>query len=197
MVGTAPSDLGTTRTIFYAVAVLMAIYGLGLLLFPHAIFTLSDDPGAVPANPGRVRWGGGFVLGTAVAAWLCWQQAREPTASHDGVSHSLHLGHPGFALQQPRWRLPWSAVVELVADIGQRCPGGRDVVANIQICRVDKVFCCQKSAKAKSQAPSATSARTITVASRVSSVSTLRARRWCGSERWAMGHSLSAVPIPL
>jgi hypothetical protein len=58
------------RIIFYVVAVLMAIYGLGLLLFPHAIFTLSDDPGAVPANPGWVRWGGGFVLGTAVAAWL-------------------------------------------------------------------------------------------------------------------------------
>ena len=69
MVGTAPSDLGTTRTIFYAVAVLMAIFELGRLLFPHAIFTLSDDPG-VPANPGWVRWGGGFVLGTAVAAWL-------------------------------------------------------------------------------------------------------------------------------
>ena len=47
----------------------MAIYGLGLLLFPQAMFTLSDDPG-VPANPGWVRWAGGFVLGTAVAAWL-------------------------------------------------------------------------------------------------------------------------------
>jgi hypothetical protein len=50
------SDAETARTIFYVVAVLMAIYGLGLLLFPHAIFTLSDDPG-VPANPGWVRWG--------------------------------------------------------------------------------------------------------------------------------------------
>ncbi len=63
------SDLDTARTIFYVVAVLMAIYGLGLLLFPQAMFTLSDDPG-VPANPGWVRWAGGFVLGTAVAAWL-------------------------------------------------------------------------------------------------------------------------------
>jgi hypothetical protein len=78
MVGTAPSDLGTTRTIFYAVAVLMAIYGLGLLLFPHAIFTLSDDPGA-PANPGWVRWAGGFVLGTAVAAWFA---ASNPESQH-------------------------------------------------------------------------------------------------------------------
>ena len=69
MAGTTPSDVGTARTIFYVVAVLMAIYGLGLLLFPQAIFTLSNDPG-VPANPGWVRWAGGFVLGTAVAAWL-------------------------------------------------------------------------------------------------------------------------------
>jgi integral membrane sensor domain MASE1 len=47
----------------------MAIYGLALLVFPHAMFALSDDPG-VPANPGWVRWAGGFLLGTAVAAWL-------------------------------------------------------------------------------------------------------------------------------
>jgi hypothetical protein len=63
------SDADTARTIFYVVAVLMAIYGLGLLLFPQGMFTLSDDPG-VPANPGWVRWAGGFVVGTAVAAWL-------------------------------------------------------------------------------------------------------------------------------
>ena len=69
MAETIRSDSDTARTIFYVVAVLMAIYGLGLLLFPQAIFTLSDDPG-VPANPGWVRWAGGFVLGTAVAAWL-------------------------------------------------------------------------------------------------------------------------------
>jgi hypothetical protein len=69
MAETARSDSDTARYVFYAVAVLMAIYGLGLLLFPHAIFTLSHDPG-VPANPGWVRWAGGFVLGTAVAAWL-------------------------------------------------------------------------------------------------------------------------------
>jgi hypothetical protein len=69
MAETTRSDSNTARTIFYVVAVLMAIYGLGLLLFPQAMFTLSDDPG-VPANPGWVRWAGGFVLGTAVAAWL-------------------------------------------------------------------------------------------------------------------------------
>ena len=69
MVATTRSDSDTAGTIFYVVAVLMAIYGLGLLLFPQAMFTLSDDPG-VPANPGWVRWAGGFVLGTAVAAWL-------------------------------------------------------------------------------------------------------------------------------
>src|SRR5262249_15604619 len=69
MAETTRSDAETARIIFYVVAVLMAIYGLGLLLFPHAIFTLSNDPG-VPANPGSGRLGGGFVLGTAVAAWL-------------------------------------------------------------------------------------------------------------------------------
>lgn len=69
MAATARSDSDMAGTVFYVVAVLMAIYGLGLLLFPQAIFTLSDDPG-VPANPGWVRWAGGFVLGTAVAAWL-------------------------------------------------------------------------------------------------------------------------------
>jgi hypothetical protein len=50
MAETTRSDAETARIIFYVVAILMAIYGLGLLLFPHAIFTLSDDPG-VPANP--------------------------------------------------------------------------------------------------------------------------------------------------
>jgi hypothetical protein len=69
MAETTQSDSDTARTVFYVVAVLMAIYGLGLLLFPQALFTLSDDPG-VPANPGWVRWAGGFVVGTAVAAWL-------------------------------------------------------------------------------------------------------------------------------
>ena len=69
MAATTRSDSDTARTIFYVVAVLMAIYGLGLLVFPQAMFTLSDDPG-VPANPGWVRWGGGLLLGTAIAAWL-------------------------------------------------------------------------------------------------------------------------------
>jgi hypothetical protein len=69
MAATTRSDSDTARTIFYVVAILMAIYGLALLVFPQAMFTLSDDPG-VPANPGWVRWAGGFVLGTAVAAWL-------------------------------------------------------------------------------------------------------------------------------
>jgi hypothetical protein len=69
MAETTRSDSETARTIFYAIAVLMAIYGLALLVFPHAMFALSDDPG-VPANPGWVRWAGGFLLGTAVAAWL-------------------------------------------------------------------------------------------------------------------------------
>jgi hypothetical protein len=43
------SDSDTARTIFYVTAVLMAIYGLALLLFPQAMFALSEDPG-VPAK---------------------------------------------------------------------------------------------------------------------------------------------------
>ena len=69
MAATIPSDADTARTIFYVVAVLMAIFGVVLLVFPQAMFTLSDDPG-VPANPGGVRWAGGLLLGTAVAPWL-------------------------------------------------------------------------------------------------------------------------------
>ena len=69
MAETTRSDSDAARTIFYVVAVLMAIYGLALLLFPQAMFTLSEDPG-VPANPGWVRWAGGLLLGTAIAAWL-------------------------------------------------------------------------------------------------------------------------------
>ena len=69
MAATTRADSDTARTLFYVAAVLMAIYGVGLLVFPQAMFTLSDDPG-VPANPGWVRWGGGLLLGTATAAWL-------------------------------------------------------------------------------------------------------------------------------
>jgi hypothetical protein len=69
MAETTRSDSDAARIIFYVAAVLMAIYGLGLLLVPQAMFTLSEDPG-VPANPGWVRWAGGLLLGTAIAAWL-------------------------------------------------------------------------------------------------------------------------------
>jgi cytochrome bd-type quinol oxidase subunit 2 len=65
----ARAEPDAARIIFYVAAVLMVIYGLGLLLFPQVMFNLTQDPG-VPANPGWVRWGGGLLLGTAVAAWL-------------------------------------------------------------------------------------------------------------------------------
>lgn len=63
------SDSATASTILHVAAVLMGIYGLGLLVYPQALFTLSGDPG-VPANPGWVRWAGGLLLGMAIAAWL-------------------------------------------------------------------------------------------------------------------------------
>ena len=90
MAETARSDTETARTIFYVVAVLMAIYCLGLLLFPHAMFTLSNDPG-VPANPGWVRWGGGFVLGTAVAAGLAGRKPESQWPLMMGLATAFTL----------------------------------------------------------------------------------------------------------
>ena len=69
MANTTRSNLVAARTILYIVAILMAIYGLLFFLFPQVMFNISDDPG-VPANPGWVRWAGGLLLGTAIAAWL-------------------------------------------------------------------------------------------------------------------------------
>ena len=63
------SDSDKASTILHVTAVLLGIYGLGLLVYPQALFALSGDPG-VPTNPGWVRWAGGLLLGTAVAAWL-------------------------------------------------------------------------------------------------------------------------------
>ncbi len=69
MAETTRSDSDAARTIFYIAAISMAIYGLVFFLFPQVMFNISDDPG-VPANPGWVRWAGGLLLGTAIAAWL-------------------------------------------------------------------------------------------------------------------------------
>ena len=52
-----------------AAAILGVVYGFGFLLMPSALLQLSGDPG-VPANPGWVRWAGGFVLGIALGPWL-------------------------------------------------------------------------------------------------------------------------------
>jgi hypothetical protein len=52
-----------------AAAIVGVMYGIGFLLMPGSMLQLSGDPG-VPANPGWVRWAGGFVLGTAIGPWL-------------------------------------------------------------------------------------------------------------------------------
>jgi hypothetical protein len=52
-----------------AAAIVGVVYGFGFLLMPVTLFQLSGDPGA-PANPGWVRWAGGFVLGIAIGPWL-------------------------------------------------------------------------------------------------------------------------------
>ena len=69
MAETTRSDSDTAPTIFYFAAILMAIDGLVFVLCPQVMFNISDDPG-VPSNPGWVRWAGGLLLGTAIAAWL-------------------------------------------------------------------------------------------------------------------------------
>ena len=51
------SDSDMAGTTLHVSAVLMGVYGLGLLVYPQALFTLSGDPG-VPTNPGSVRWAG-------------------------------------------------------------------------------------------------------------------------------------------
>lgn len=83
MAAVTRGDTDIARTVFYVVAVLMAIYGIGLLLFPQVMFDISDDFG-VPSNPGWVRWAGGLLLGTATAAWLA--------ASHPESQRPLVVG---------------------------------------------------------------------------------------------------------
>src|SRR5690242_1942197 len=139
MAETTRSDAETARMIFYVVAVLMAIYGLGLLLFPHTIFTLSADPG-VPANPGWVRWGGGFVLGAAAAAWLAASKPESQRPLMMGLATAFTLvtlallyGNLAGDYRGVQW-LSWLQI------LGQWGPGGRNVVANIQICCVDNFW---------------------------------------------------------
>ena len=96
----AQSDLSTARTIFSVAAIIGAIYGVGFLLFPHVIFSLSQDPG-VPANAGWVRWAGGFVIGIAVAIW--------PAASSPEAQKALVVGL-GTAFTLTALALLYSAV---------------------------------------------------------------------------------------
>ena len=67
----AKTELKTeaTNVALRAAAIVGVMYGFGFLLMPYAMFQLSGDLG-VPANPGWVRWAGGFVLGIAVDPWL-------------------------------------------------------------------------------------------------------------------------------
>jgi hypothetical protein len=84
------SDLSAARAIFYLTAIVGAVYGLGFLLWPQLMFSLSQDPG-VPANPGWLRWAGGFVLGTAVAAALAASNPENQKALVVGFGTSFTL----------------------------------------------------------------------------------------------------------
>jgi hypothetical protein len=72
------SEVTIGRMIFYAAAIVAAIYGLLFLSMPEGIFKLSRDPG-VPVDAGWVRWSGGVLLGIALAAWLAAQKPDKQT----------------------------------------------------------------------------------------------------------------------
>jgi hypothetical protein len=71
-------------------AIVGVMYGFGFLLMPQELFHLSGDPG-VPANPGWVRWAGGFVLGIAIGPWLAsegWLK-QQPFIAGLAVAYTL------------------------------------------------------------------------------------------------------------
>jgi hypothetical protein len=73
-----------------AAAIVGVMYGFGFLLMPQALFQLSGDPGA-PANPGWVRWAGGFVLGVAIGPWLAsegWLK-QQPFIASLAIAYAL------------------------------------------------------------------------------------------------------------
>jgi len=63
------SDVKSSQTILYIVAIVDIVYGLLFLFVPQWLFTLSQDPG-VPGSAGWVRWSGGLLIGVGVAAQL-------------------------------------------------------------------------------------------------------------------------------
>jgi hypothetical protein len=79
-----------------AAAIVGVMYGFGFLLMPSAMFQLSGDPG-VPANPGWVRWAGGFVLGIAIGPWLASEMGKGG-AVHSWCRGSLYSVRPRAAL---------------------------------------------------------------------------------------------------
>jgi hypothetical protein len=65
------------RIIFYVAAVLRAIYGLGLLLFPQVMFNLTQDPGSDYRGVQWLSWL--QILGVGIlAAALWWLSAKAP-----------------------------------------------------------------------------------------------------------------------
>src|SRR5262245_26556702 len=134
MAATIRSDADTARTIFYVVAVLMAIYGIALLLFPQAIFALSNDPG-VPANPGWVRWAGGFVLGTAVAAGLAASNPGSQRPLMMGLATAFTLITLALLYSNLAGDYRGSQLLSWLQILGNGALASCDVVAIVQICR--------------------------------------------------------------
>lgn len=84
------SERQAAQAIFYAAALVGAIYGLLFLSVPEWQFQLSQDPG-VPANPGWVRWSGAFLIGIALAAFLAAAQPERQRALVVGLGAAYTL----------------------------------------------------------------------------------------------------------
>ena len=88
--------IDATSLALRAAAIVGVMYGFGFLLMPYAMFQLSGDLG-VPANPGWVRWAGGFVLGIAIGPWLA-SGVGKGAAVHSWCRGSLYSVRPRAAL---------------------------------------------------------------------------------------------------
>jgi hypothetical protein len=109
------SELETARVVFFLIATLLTLYGLGFFLVPHLMFQLFQDPG-VPANPGWVRWAGALLLGTAAAAWMAGANPEGQRAVALGLATAFTLIPLAlfYSLVTGDFRgVPWLSVVQI------------------------------------------------------------------------------------
>jgi hypothetical protein len=98
------------KVIFSVAALIGLIYGVILLLVPQLL------PG-LPANPGWVRWSGGFLIGTATAIYRAAHRPRRHRTLAFGLTiayalSALALLYSVFSgeLQGARWFI-WPTIL--------------------------------------------------------------------------------------